>query len=154
MLPLALSLLKFAPSAVKLLAGDKAGVAADKIVDIAEAVTGKKGDAAVKAISQSPELALAFQQAVMAQETELQKIAAQDRQDARAHDKASYGIGFVDVIRGLVRPIIAVYFTWLIGHCIVTGISLSTEQLVMLSAPIIYYFGERGYLKNKCLKDK
>jgi hypothetical protein len=87
MLPLALSLIKFAPSAIKLLAGDKAGAAADKIVNIAEAITGKKGDDAVQAINSSPELALAFQQSVMDYEIESQKLNAEDRKNAREYAK-------------------------------------------------------------------
>jgi hypothetical protein len=154
MLSVALSLLQYAPAAVKLIAGDKAGNVAEKIVNIAEKITGKKGNEAVEAIKENPQFALDFEKSIMDYEIELQRLAIEDRKSAREHDKATYSIMFVDAIRGLVRPIIALYFAWLISHCLIKGIELSIEQMGLLAAPVIYYFGERGFFKNKSTKDK
>ena len=74
------------PIVASLVGGDTAGKAAAKILGIAEAVTGKKEDAAVAAIQADPALALQFEQAVMAQEKDLLKLMYEDVKDARGRD--------------------------------------------------------------------
>jgi hypothetical protein len=86
MLSTALGLIKFAPQLIGLLnpkRGKQATEMADKISGIAEALTGQKGDAAVQAISQDPELAYKFQTAVMADSHVAEQLEAEDRKDAR-----------------------------------------------------------------------
>ena len=67
-----------------LIAGDNGEAVASKVMDIAQAVTGKSSILDVKsALEMSPELALNFEESVMAQESELIRLAYEDRKDAR-----------------------------------------------------------------------
>lgn len=87
---IAFGLAQFAPSIIKWITGsDKAANAAGKVIDIAKQVTGKdSGDEALAAIKADPNLAMQYRQAVMANETELDKLYLADRQDARHRDVA------------------------------------------------------------------
>lgn len=86
---IAMGLAQFAPQVIKWISGsDKAAEAAGKVVQIAEAVTGKQGPDAVEALKADPALVLQFRQAVMANETELDKAYLADRADARRRDVA------------------------------------------------------------------
>jgi hypothetical protein len=106
---IAMGLAQFAPTLIKWITGsDKAEVAAGKVVEIAQAVTGtSSGDAALKAIQADPNLALQFRQSVMTNETELDKAFLVDRQDARARDVAYVQAGRYNW-RGDVLAILAV----------------------------------------------
>lgn len=86
--PLAIigGLVQAAPAIARWLGGDKAGDVADKVVGIAETVTGKKGADAVTAIQADPALALEFEKAVMAQETALEALFQEGVKDARRRD--------------------------------------------------------------------
>lgn len=87
MLAAALALAKFVPDILGLFAGPKAEAVAGKVVDIAQAVTGQASpDAALKAIQSNPQLALKFKQAVLDQQVELARIAAQREKDAAEAD--------------------------------------------------------------------
>lgn len=85
---LAMGLAQFAPGIIKLLTGsDKAGEVAGKVLDVAKTVTGMPdAPAAVAAIQADPVKVLEFQQAMSAQQAELEKAYLADRADARAHD--------------------------------------------------------------------
>lgn len=84
---IAMGLAQFAPQIIKWVTGsEKASDAAGKVVEIAQAVTGKQGNDALDAIKADPALALQFRQAVMATEAELDKAYLLDRQDARKRD--------------------------------------------------------------------
>lgn len=86
---IAMGLAQFAPQVIKWISGsDKAAEAAGKVVQIAEAVTGKQGPEAVEALKADPALVIQFRQAVMANETELDKAYLADRADARRRDVA------------------------------------------------------------------
>lgn len=86
---IAMGLAQFAPQVIKWISGsDKAAEAAGKVVQIAEAVTGKQGPDAVEALKADPALVLQFRQAVMANATELDKAYLADRADARRRDVA------------------------------------------------------------------
>lgn len=75
------------PKIAKALGGDKAEKVAETVVGIAETVTGKKGQEAVEAVKSNPEAALAYLQAQMAQEVQLEALLVEDRKDARDRDK-------------------------------------------------------------------
>ncbi len=86
---IAMGLAQFAPQVIKWISGsDKAAEAAAKVVQIAEAVTGKQGPEALDALKADPALVLQFRQALIANETELDKAYLADRQDARRRDVA------------------------------------------------------------------
>lgn len=85
----AMALAQFAPQIIKWVTGsDKAAEAAGKVVEVAEAVTGKTGRAAVDALEADPSLVLQFRAQLLNAETELDKAYLADRADARARDIA------------------------------------------------------------------
>lgn len=91
---IAMGLAQFAPAILKWITGsDKAAEAAGKVVEIAQAVTGKTGPDAVAALQADPALVLQFRQAVMANETDLDKAYLVDRADARKRDTAFISAG-------------------------------------------------------------
>ena len=79
---------QFAPSIVKYFTNsDTAATVAGQVVDIAKTVTGKDTpEAAQAAIQADPALAIQFQTAVMANETDLVKAMLADVQSARSRD--------------------------------------------------------------------
>lgn len=84
---IAFGLAQFAPQIIKWITGsDKAAEAAEKVVDIAEAVTQEHGPHALEALKADPALVLQFRQAVMASEADLDKAYLADRADARKRD--------------------------------------------------------------------
>lgn len=85
----AFGLAQFAPQIIKWITGsDKAAEAAGQVLDIAETVTGRRGDAAIDALKADPALALQFRQSVMNVEADLDKAYLGDRADARKRDVA------------------------------------------------------------------
>ena len=80
-----MGLATFAPSIVRWVSGsDKAGEVAQKVVDVAEAVTGRQGDAAIEAMRADPALVIQFRQRIAEIEADIEKAYLQDRQHARA----------------------------------------------------------------------
>lgn len=82
---IAMALAQFAPGIIKLLTGsDKAADVADKVIGVAQAVTGTStGSAALAAVTADPQKVLEFQQAMGAQQLELERMFLADVQDAR-----------------------------------------------------------------------
>lgn len=93
LIPIAMALAQFAPGIIKLLTGsDKAEEVAGKVVDVAQAITGTdNGEAAVAAIRANPEKVLEFQQAMSAQQIDLEKAYLLDVQSARQMQVAALG---------------------------------------------------------------
>lgn len=85
---IALALAKFAPSLIQYFTGsDKAEAVAQKVVEIAQTVTGTTvPDAALAAIQTDPQKAMEFQLAVHAADADLTKAFLADVQDARRRD--------------------------------------------------------------------
>lgn len=84
---LAWKLAQFVPDIARWITGsDKAGDAAAKVIEVAEVVTGQKGEAAVTALQADPMLVMQFRQAVMNQEIEFDRMYLADRQSARLRD--------------------------------------------------------------------
>lgn len=88
LIPIAMALAQFAPGIIKLLTGsDKAEDVAEQVVGIAQTITGTDNpDAALAAIKADPNKVLEFQQAMSAQQADLEKAYLADRADARARD--------------------------------------------------------------------
>lgn len=80
-----MALSQFAPGIIKLVTGsDKAGDVAGKVIDVAKAVTGAPtGQAALAAIQTDPVKMLEFQQAMGAQQLDLERMFLGDVQSAR-----------------------------------------------------------------------
>lgn len=86
---IAMALAQFAPQLVRWLTGSgKAEEVAQKVVGVAESVTGMKGKFALDAIGADPAVALEFRKAIAAQEADLDKAFLADVADARARDRA------------------------------------------------------------------
>lgn len=85
---IAMGLAQFAPGIIKLITGsDKAADVADKVISVAKAVTGTDdGPAALAAIQADPGKVLDFQQAMGAQQADLEKAYLAGVQSARDRD--------------------------------------------------------------------
>ena len=80
----AMRLAPFAPKIIGWLSGsDKAEAAAEKVLAVAEAVTGKKGDEAEFVLEGNPEKALEFRTRLATLELESEKAVIDDKQHAR-----------------------------------------------------------------------
>lgn len=88
LIPIAMALAQFAPGIIKLLTGsDKAEEVAEQVVGIAQAVTGEVSpEAALAAIKADPNKVLDFQQAMSAQQADLEKAYLADVANARQRD--------------------------------------------------------------------
>jgi len=89
----AMALAQFVPYITKLFTGsDKAAEVAKKVVDVAEAVTGTTvPEDALRAIQANPDKVLEFQQAMAAQQVDLEKAYLQDVQSARHMQEVALG---------------------------------------------------------------
>lgn len=85
---LALSLAQFAPSILRYFGvGDKPVAVAEKVVQMAQAVTGTANpEAAMAAMRENAQLAQQFNLAVLADNTKLEELALADRAGARERD--------------------------------------------------------------------
>jgi len=85
---IAMGLAKFVPGIIKLMSGsDKAAEVADRVVSVAQAVTGtSSGEEALATIDADPNKVLEFRQAIGAMQVELEKAYLVDTQDARKRD--------------------------------------------------------------------
>ncbi len=86
---IAFGLAQYAPQILKWITGDdKSAKVAEKVVDIAKAVTGRAdGVGAMEELKANPESVLRFNEAVMVNEADLEKAYLADRADARDRDK-------------------------------------------------------------------
>lgn len=83
-----MALAQFAPSLIKLFTGsDKAAEVAEKVVDVAKAVTGTQtGEAALEELKANPDKVIEFRTAILAQQADLEKAYLADVSDARKRD--------------------------------------------------------------------
>jgi hypothetical protein len=113
---------KAVPAIIKLIGGDKAGKAAEKVASIAESVTGKKAEDAVAAIQADPALAIQFEKAVMDNDAEIYRLQLLDVQNARGRDvevrKISGGVNWrADILAiGALAGLVALIYTLLFVH--------------------------------------
>jgi hypothetical protein len=84
---IAMGLSQFVPAIVRWVSGsDKAGDAAQKVVEVATSLTGKPADQVVDALKADPSLVLEFRRAVMANEQQMDAMYLADVADARKRD--------------------------------------------------------------------
>ena len=88
LIPIAMALAQVAPQIVRWMSGsDKAAEVAERVVDVAKAVTGTDDpEAAVQMVQADPALAVQFQTRIAELSADLDKEFLKDRQDARARD--------------------------------------------------------------------
>ncbi|WP_175992360.1 3TM-type holin [Burkholderia vietnamiensis] len=90
LIPIAMALAQFAPMIAGWLGGSKAENVAQKVVGVAQAVTGTATpDAALAAIQADPNLAMQFQTKVVESQVELAQIAADVEKAQLASDQAN-----------------------------------------------------------------
>lgn len=161
---IAMGLAQFAPGIIKLLTGsDKASEVAGKVVDVAKTITGTSdGTAALAAIQADPNKVLEFQQAMSAQQIDMEKAYLADRSDARAHDtevrKLNGGMNIradlavLAVVGGLIAclGVLIQYRTQIPGE--VVGI-LSTVAGIFGSCLKDYFAFEFGSSRSSQTKD-
>lgn len=166
-----LGLAKFIPSIIDLFDGDDntASKTAEKLINVAEKVTGYQGEDALTAINQNPELAIEFKKQARQDKYFKEILDAKDRENARKmyqganHEQAdkiatsiiSYNLWFVFAI-ALVEIAALSYFTEMptsvvviIGNVsgwIIKG--LLDERLQVTS----FYFGSSLGSKHKDIK--
>jgi hypothetical protein len=101
---------QFAPTLIKWATGsDKAATVAGMAVETAKSITGAKNmDDSVEILKADPEKALAFQTALLNQDSEFEKLYVQDKADARARDVALQATP-----KGNVRA------NWLVGIAVI-----------------------------------
>lgn len=111
---------QFAPEILKHFTNsDKAADVAGKVIEIAQTVTGAATpDGAKAAIEKDPAAALAFQQAVMAREVELERLATADLASARARDVAFLQTGKYNWMRLFLTGFTAVAIVGLVYYVI------------------------------------
>jgi hypothetical protein len=86
---IAMGLSQFAPAIIRWISGsDKAGDAAQKVVDVAAQITGKPADQVIDALKADPSLVLEFRKSVMANELQMDALYLADVADARKRDTA------------------------------------------------------------------
>lgn len=89
---IAMGLSQFAPAIIRWISGsDKAGDAAQKVVDVATQITGKPADQVLEALKADPNLVLDFRKAMLANEVALDAMYLADVADARKRDTAKVG---------------------------------------------------------------
>lgn len=88
LIPIAMALAQFVPGIIKLLTGsDKAEDVAGQVVGIAQTITGTDSpDAALATLKADPNKVLDFQQAMSAQQADLEKAYLADTANARQRD--------------------------------------------------------------------
>jgi hypothetical protein len=92
MAPLIAGLIQAAPSLIGLFTGDEkkdSGVVG-KALEVAEALTGMKGEQAVDAINSDPIAAVEYQKAILESKNELERLAYADRESARNMHKENH----------------------------------------------------------------
>jgi hypothetical protein len=142
MLAIALALAQFAPMIAGLFGGSKAEDVAQKVVGIAQAVTGQSApNAALASIQSDPNIALQFQKAVLDQQYEIQKL-SQDVQLAEISAEAQTVVAVNATMQVEAKADHWPTYTWrpFIGFCFgVMGlISGSTVALCYLG---VMFFG-------------
>lgn len=89
LIPIAIQLAQYAPAIMRYFGADASAAVADKVVDVAQVVTGcKTPEEALEAIKANQALQIAFQEKVMDIEADLTKAYLGDIQDARKRDTA------------------------------------------------------------------
>ncbi|UGQ44984.1 hypothetical protein [Massilia endophytica] len=98
LIPIAMQLAQYAPNIIKILSGsDKAAEVAEKVVGVAQAITGQPdGESALAALKADPNKVLEFQEAMAAQQLQLEQMYLADTQNARARDVDLAKVGILN----------------------------------------------------------
>jgi len=134
-IPIAMQLAQYAPQVIGWLSGsDKAEETAQRVVGIAEQVTGLHGKAAVDAIQADPELALRFRQSVMDHEQAMNAQALAGVADARKRDVALRQAGQTNGranLLALFAVATVIFGMWLVAQASLNDIAMNALMLIM-----------------------
>jgi len=134
-IPIAMQLAHYAPQVIGWLSGSqKAEEAAQRVVGIAEQVTGLQGRAAVDAIQADPELAIAFRRSVLEHEQAMDALYLADRADARKRDVALAEAGKVNQranLLALFAVATVIFGMWLVAQAALNDVAMNALMLIM-----------------------
>jgi len=123
------------PEVIRLFGGDKAGDVAEKVVGVAQAISGQNDpEQAVNAIIADPGLQLQFQQALIAERVEYARMEVEDRKSARDRDVAFVRAGRWNFRADLMVVGVVVSLVVIINK--VAGEALKPEVLAILNMAI------------------
>lgn len=131
---------KLVPMAARWIGGEKVGKATERVVEIAQEVTGaKEPNDALAIIKADPSKAIELQQALMNNEKELNALFLADRQSARSRDVELHKMGYTNKradlmvigdVLGLLACLGAMVFIT------VSGVKSDNAALMSLLGPI------------------
>lgn len=158
-----LGLAKFVgPTVARWIAGDKGEEAAKDVISIAEKVTGRKGVDAENAIASDPKLALKFKNAVLDNETEMNKLYLADKQDARKRDLELRKMGYnniradIMILAAAVVLIVDIYMLYsnpnMPNSVVAIFNMIAGSVLTMLNSAYQFEFGSSRGSKEKDIK--
>lgn len=137
---LAISLARFVPKLFRWMGGDGAAEVAEQVVGIAESLTGQKRAEAVDAIEHDPQLALQFQQLVMARELEFERMALRrdelevdDRKSAREAHAGNQGVFRLGIVMLLVFAAVVAASLYGAYQMLVGGVSVDDSMFAALA---------------------
>jgi len=144
-----IALAKFVPDVVGWLAGEKKKEAAETLLDIAEGLTGKKKDDALKAIENDPNLALQYKKAVMSDKHKLDEMFLEDRQNARDMSVKSDKMADLanDVAKRIMKTNLPFVFLLILAQCLVM-VFVPDKTIVALASNAI------GFVLNALLNER
>jgi len=156
---IALALAQAAPSIMRFFGvGEKPVAVAEKVVEIAQTVTGKqKPEEAMEAIQQDPALAIQFNLAVLAANNDLEKAYLADRQDARDREVKIATSDAAPMLNKVITPILALVVT--LGGGAVLNFNNDPDvrmaAVSLMTLVLGYYFGtSQGSTKaNQLFRD-
>lgn len=141
------------PEVLGALAGSKAKDAADRVVEVAKAISGKKDPhAAVTAVMQNPELQAKLEEALIAERIRYAELAAADRANARSReiqtgDKTARNLAYL-ILGAFVAMVLATLFGYskvdsALAGALIGYLSAKAEQVVA------FYYGSSAGSKAK-----
>lgn len=148
---IAMALAQFAPSLLKLFgAGEPTVSMAEKVVGIAQAVTGTSSpEEALAAMKISQEAQAAFHMAVLQQQTELEKLYSVERIALEATVTQRLGIDMASDswLSKNIRPLVLIYLLVNVTLMGLKVLSLETAYIAMIREftgyGLMFYFGGR-----------
>jgi len=152
---------EFLPGVIRHLAGDKAGDVADKVVGVAQSITGKNSpEDAATALRANPELLVKYRIEMAHVEIEHERMFLEDRQDARARDTIFAKVGRrnwrADIMLALAFAGVA-FLSWLLltyrvdGATAIGGFLIATGGALvkMIGDAFAFEFGSSRSSKDK-----
>lgn len=165
LLPILAGLVQFAPIAASWLGGPKAEEVAASVVGMAKAITGTSdAEAALSSLQSRPDLALQFQQAVLAQQSDLARLAATtdvQLEQAAVEDRASardMHTSMDSVIPAVLAAVITIGFFGVLLGLLAGWLTTANNEVLLLllgtlasgwASMLAFYYGSSTGSKRK-----